>query len=282
MKMALKSLPFAGLNSIAMAAPQEMPAFGNGGIQSGGNDQQLPSGESEELDDGDYSHVPIFGSEDDKDPAGLDDVFSMFSGETTGEVDDTTPVQLESLTDVAPEEINQLQQRMQQMISGMRIDEATIPEDFDPADRGQLLAVLSQVQQQTIQQALGVVFAPVQLAINTMASRIDGRIKQQITESGVRNTAQQTVRQMVPEWDDERYGGVVQTLDRSLREAGKKPVERARAIRKMLDQMGVRAQNNRPSVGATRQNTQSNGSTHKTGAAALDSFFGGLGPKKKK
>lgn len=261
---------------VFVMAPPDMPgmgSFGGGTDQSGGGTQEGGGFES-----GSSQQGPLIGFDDEQDDDGLGDVLSAFVNEDdddTGEVDDTGTNESGAFDDIAPERLQSMQTEVRNAIQNMRLPEAAIPADFDPNDRAQVQTLMNQTIQAAVAQSLNVVFKPVQLAMEHMRDRMNSQIETQIRESRDSSSAQNILESQVPEVNNPKYRGLVTSLDSTLKAKGKKPAERAKAIRKMLNQMGVTE--GAGSGGNNRRASNPDGGGNqsiRTGKAALDSFFG--------
>jgi ElaB/YqjD/DUF883 family membrane-anchored ribosome-binding protein len=258
-----------------MAPPDELNGFGSfgGGGDSGqgGNDNGGGNGGLEQPgqqgnlignDDGNGSQT-----------SDLDDVFAQFADEDADD-DDDDEGQTPPNNDVPQQEITSMQQSVQNAIRNMRVTDDMIPADFDANDRGQMVGLMNRVMQQTISQSLNVVFQPVQLAMKHMASTLQSQMESKINESRTGMQDQSVLESMVPEINDPKYSGLVKQLDSTLKTKGKKAKDRATAIRKMLNQMGIQSSGGN---GSNRRASNPGGGSNPTikhGHAALDSFFG--------
>lgn len=259
------------LHAGIMRAPPELngiASFGGGTQQSGGGQQTQQSQQEEE-----HNHVPLFGQEGEGgEESGFDFLEAFGQGQTADDFDDTTGGDAE-FGEIPQEEVQGLQTEISNIIKNAGIPASAIPQDFDPNNRDQMLGLINTGVQAALQQALGIVFKPTQMALKHMASQIDTQIDSKIQGSRDTIQARSILEEVVPEINDPKHAGMIQTLDSSLKANGKKPRERANTIRKMLNQMGIRSN----SGGNRRQSSNPNGGgspSIKTGQAALDSFFG--------
>ncbi len=262
----LRHAGLIGRTGITHAPPGE----GSGGEGGTGGDE---GGD----DDGfDLSGIE-FETEGD-DGTDLKDILAGFGG--TAEDDEDEPSgddEGESFTDVDKESVAALSTQLNTMIGNMKIPENMIPDDFDPNDRTQMTNLMNKAMQATIKQSLGVVFQPMQLALQQMARGVNSSIDSKIAKAQNGMAANSVIESMVPEMQDPRWKGMLRTVNKGLEGAGKKPKERAVIMRKMLNQMGVKSSgsgdSNRTASGG---NKTTNGATRKEGTAALDAFFGKL------
>lgn len=258
------------LNNINFA-PDPIPSFSGGADGDSQQGQQQPGGDI-------HSHVPLFGQESETN-TDLNDALAIFQSQDGDDGDDEindTELTPWTPTEVPQEQVTALQQNIQRAIAGMQIPDDAIPDDFDPSDRNQLRTLMNHTVQAAVRQAMSVVFQPVQLAMNNLNSQIDSRINSAVTNTTTRNRAKDIIRDMVPEYDMKEYRTLIQGLDQTLIGQKKSPKERATALRKILNQMGIKASPQASSGNMRRSgdgNTNGNQSV-KTGTAALDSFFG--------
>ena len=265
-------------------APADMSGIGS--IVPAGssthNGQQVQQSSGGGGDDFGHGHVPLFGQESNQQQED-DDVFAMFKQtdedgnpiEDDGELDDTIESDGELAT-IPQEQIQQLQTDIRNAISNMRIPENAIPADFDANDRGQLGALLNTTVQSAVSQVMGIVFKPMQIALAHQTTQMQQLMDNKLKASTTQNSARSVIESMVPEINDPKHRDLVTMLDDGLKAKGKKPKERALAIRKTLNKMGFKAP-----TGSNRRmsgpGTSSNGSLDqqtKFGTDALDSLFG--------
>ena len=251
-------------------ASESQPGGGGGG--SGAQVDDAFAGEGGRQQGG------LIGQEDDGEDTELKDMLSAFADPDSGDDDDDDGAQTPGAGAVSQEEIGGMQQLVTQTIAQMRMPDNLIPENFDANDPQQLNQLLTRTMQHTVSQSLNVVFKPVQLAMKQMAATLQGEIDTKIksSTSGMKDSA--VLESIVPEINDPQHSGLVKTLDESLKAKGKKVQERAKTIRKMLNQMGI--QSNGAGNRRTSNPNGNSGGGVKTGHAALDEFFGAF-PKPK-
>lgn len=229
----------------------------------------------------------LIGFEDEEQETDLTEIFGAFKGaddeDDDGEPDDTS-LGDPDMQEVPEEKVQALQADITNTIKNMSF--GTIPEDFDVNDRAQLQGLFDRGVRTAVQQSLNVVFKPVQLAMAHMAGQMNQQIEAKIANSRESNRAQEVLESIVPEVNNPLYRPLITGMEATLKAKGKKPQERAKTIRKMLNQMGVTE--GAGSGGSTRRASGSgNGdggtSQRREGKAALDSIFGmsfGTGGKK--
>lgn len=266
-----------GLHTAICRAPDDFSGFGaltndnagggNGQGQDGGDNGFANGGQQGDL-------IGVGGDQSQTDP--MKDVFDMFADPDGDDDDDDTggtPVN----TEIPQDQINNMQTLVKNTIANMRITDDMLPADFDPSDRTQMTAVMNKLMQSTVAQSMNVVFQPVQLAMKQMAATLQAQIDSKVSESRTGMRDQQVLESMVPEVNDPAYAPMVKTMDATLKQKGRNAKDRATAIRKMLNQMGVKSSGN----GANSRRTSNpngdggNGAV-RTGHAALDSFFGAM------
>lgn len=256
-----------------LRAPAELSGFGSfggGGGTGADGGQGGTGGEGGEL--GSTQQHPLIGEGEDGEEGDseLNELFSAFGG---GDEDENfEPV---NIGDIPQEDVDAMQTQVQSMIAQVRVPENTIPENFDPSDRTQLMALLNKTAQAAVSSSMGVVFKPVQLAMTQMAAQMKAHVDNSIKASGKQNRDVSVITDLVPEYNDKRYSGMLKGVEQTLIAQGKKPEERAKLMRKMLNQMGIQ--------GDTGQGRRSSGGTGqggtasvRTGKSALDSFFGAM------
>ena len=156
---------------------------------------------------------------------------------------------------------------MNAVIKGLKIDESVIPEDFNPADSKQLRDLLGTVQQQGVMTAIQLAMKPMQLAMESQMKQIQTMVRNEINNGISGNDSQRTLREMVPEVDDENLGGMVKAMYDTALKKTKNPAKAAGLIRKALDSMGLKKGGGNsgggdPFTGGFKQ-----------GGSALDSFL---------
>lgn len=261
-----------GLMPVITRAPEGMG--GGGGVdippfnmQSHGGDGGA-GGDSGEFHD---TSVPLFGQEDQGN--GVEDVLAMFApADGANNDDDEDPGELGGFMDVPQEQIAALEQDIITSIQGMSV--GNLPENFDVTDPQQFQNYMNHVMRETVKRSLGVVFKPVQLAINQMQNQVDSRMDHKIKQSSRLNRETDIIVSEVPEINDPKHRAFLQPLNESLKAQKKTPQERAVALRKVLNQMGITpTKSNQRGRGGSNQES----SGLRTGKSALDSFFGSSG-----
>lgn len=195
------------------------------------------------------------------------------AGSGEGDDDDDSTDQLQQ----------QLSTELQNGIRSIGIREDTFPEDFDPTDQRQLRAALASTAQQTAIQTIQLVLRPMQVAMQQMQTQMMGEIQNRIAEYSQTQTAASILEQHVPEIRDPTLAPMVRMLDKQAKARGLGSLERAKNIRKALDQLGITRktgadQTGRRAAGATGfgSNNDSTGNSNgsiREGKAALDLFM---------
>lgn len=245
--------------------------FGGGGAGGGNGNQQNGDGGQQ------HQQGPLFGQEDeDSIDADLQDMFKAFAPDNPDDAQADPGFQL--MEDVSPETITEMQERVSSQINAMQLPDNFLPPDFDPSNPQQLNQAFRSVMQHTLRNALGVVFQPTQLAMQSMNANFQNMLNQKLVESRTGMQESQIIETEVPEINDPTYGPMLKMMDSTLKQKGKKPQERAKTLRKMLGQMGVQAQ----PAGSNSRRTANPGAAPNSGGvtsgkAALDKFFGGFG-----
>lgn len=275
--------------------PQQMPSFGN----NGGGQQVDPlagfnfTGAAPISEDDTYEADLAAMLQTGPNGESLDNnggidpelaaALQMFgTADNTNIIDDTQVPQIQPFQDASPEAVQGLEAELTNFIKNLRVPDNAIPENFDPTDRTQMQTLLSGLMRNTISQSLAVVFKPMQLAMKTMANQIDGRMQSQIQQAMQGNSARTLLSEVVPEVNNPQLAPMILTMDSNLKNAGKKPAERAQAIRKVLNQMGFKPSNVQSNNGQTRRVSSpnptggqgNNNQQVRQGTAALDSIFG--------
>lgn len=257
-------------------APVEIQGMGGFGAGAGGEDGTNPPGGTQFTEGSQQGK--LIGFDDEEPDANLTDIFSAFKGEDDDDDDgepDDTGLGEPDMQEVPEEDVKNLQTDITNAIKGMSFGQ--IPADFDINEPGALQRLMDQGVRTAVQQSLNVVFKPVQLAMKHMAGQMKQQIESTVTNSRETNRAQEVLADIVPEINNPVHRPMIQTMDQSLKAKGKKPAERAKTIRKMLNQMGItegaggnnrRASNPSGGSGETSQKRE--------GKAALDSIFGAM------
>jgi hypothetical protein len=215
----------------------------------------------------------------------LSTALQMFGSDEDDDGDDTTVQPLDGFKDVSAEEVTALQTQIQNQIRGMQVPIDMIPEDFNMNDRTQVQAVLSNVLRAAVAQSMSVSFRPMQLAMQSLTNQVDNRIQTSLSNAQKGMSARQTIESIIPEIKNPQHRGMIEMMDKDLKSKGKKPLERANAIRKILNQMGFTPPNSRQGNGRVATNppngnpapTNGNGTPSvRTGKAALDAMFSGM------
>ncbi len=267
-------------------AVMNIPGFGGGDSNQGG-------GGSNDFGGGDETHPgqsQLIGFNDDENGDSnneeIESIFQMFDDEETDDDDDSGNGNGNNQNnnnngggnpgDVHQQEVQALESEIRNSIAKMMVPENIFPENFDPSDSNQLRTVLNKTVQAAVAQSLNVVFKPVQLGMKQLTTQLDSTINDRIANARTGMQDQSILESIVPEINDPKHSSLVQSLDNTLKAKGRKAKDRATTIRKMLNQMGIKSN---PGDGGNRRASGlndggGNGSTYKSGKAALDSFFG--------
>lgn len=247
---------------------------GNPGSSDDGNGNDF--GDAEEFANGNGFGDGEDG-DDEADDEELQEAMRLLNGDDEDEENEGT----NDGSDGAGATQEQLQQEIQAAVRAMSIPEDVIPEDFDPTDSRQLRGVLGAVQQRTALATMGIVFKPVQAAMAQMQQHFAAEMDRKIKEATEGIQGQGQLEQIVPELTDPKLGPIIKNLDRVYKEKGKKPLERAKLIRRMLDTTGLASKNrgggngggsNRSNQNRSSRDSQPGNGAVRTGAAALDFF----------
>lgn len=268
----------SGIRLGMVSAPIELNGMGGfgAGAPVPGADPMTPGGAPFEPNS---QQGKLIGFDDEPENPDLKDIFEGFGDpdDDSGDPDDTVLGDAD-LQDIPDDKVQGLQADITNTIKAMQFGQ--IPEDFDVTDRASLQRLMDQGVRTAVQQSLNVVFKPVQLAMAHMASQMNQQIDNKITNSRETLRAQDVIEQMVPEINNPQYSSMVRSLDSTLKSKGKKPAERAKTIRKMLNQMGI--QDTSAPSGSNRKSSGQNDGTgiqRREGKAALDSIFGAFNTK---
>lgn len=267
-----KYSPTFNANGLGGGGGIQMPSFGDGGGGDGGD--------SFVDDNGGGQQGNLIG-DDSGDDDGDDDLSSILNAfndpEGDDDDDDDSGNNNNNAGDIDNKEVEALESEIKNLIGNMQFPMAKLPENFDPSDRGQMQAVMTSAIQASVAQALNVVFKPVQLGMKQMAAQLNANIESKISSSRNQMNDRSILESIVPEVNDEKYAAMITTMDSALAGKGKKAKDRATAIRKVLNQMGVKGEvrdgNNRRMTGGGNGGGESNRSV-RHGHAALDGFFG--------
>lgn len=253
-----------GIEGMPNFIPIGGPGAGSGeiiesGVQGGGQTQQQPLIGQESNEEDPLDFMSAFQElDEDGDPI------------QTGEPDDTGdgPFKAE---DIPADRVKGVETEVMNSIKKMGAGK--LPDGFDASDPAQLQGVLDRTVQAAVAQTMQVVFKPVQLALEHALGQMSKQMDSKISSARSGMQAQSILETVVPEINDPKYRDMVMSMDNTLKQKGKKPHDRAKTLRKMLNQMGVQSSGD----SATRRSTggtNPGGPTMRTGKAALDSFFG--------
>jgi hypothetical protein len=216
--------------------------------------------------------------------------FAAMFGDDADEDDDTPPADplnpddtvngVPTAEGISAERATAVETEVKTAIGKMGIPASFIPDNFDASDRTQLNQLLNRTMQATVAQTMSVVFKPVQVALEHAIGQIHKQVDAKISQTRDGMAAQSIMESIVPEFNNPKFRPMISSMDSQLKSKGRKPQERAKAIRKMLNQMGI----NEPGDNGTRRSStpggNAAGATMRTGKAALDSFFGAFTPPK--
>lgn len=257
-----------GIESFGGGGSNGVPGYFTGDSQPQQNQpQQAPQQNPQQPN----NYPPLFGQEEQQNTE-LDSVLEAFA------VADSQGQQQAAAPEMPAERIQQMQANVRSAIQSMQMPQDLIPADFDPQNPQQMQVLLNRAMQHTITQALNVVFQPVQLAMEAQAANMEHLVDKRIKDSQSSAREQTVLEQMVPEINNDKYRGLVTQLDNTLKASGKPAKDRATAIRKVLNSMGINDSGSSQG-GSNRRSANPTGQQGgmSTGKAALDKFFPSFG-----
>lgn len=259
---------------INFAPPDDLGGGGGGGNDNGGGNDPNQSGNGNQGQGDDGLDLSGFLGDEDEAGGDLAEILASFGGTNEDNLDDTEQPEIEGFSDASPEEIQELGRTVGNLISRIAPTADLIPENFDANDRDQLQQLLTKTMQQTTQQAMSVVFKPMQLAMATLAKQATKMMDQKISAAQTGMESNAILTSEVPELKDPRFKPFLDPMNEALIRQKKTPRERASIMRRTLNQMGVK-----PKAPNQRNSSQANGdnASIKHGKAALDSLFEAAG-----
>lgn len=263
--------PTFNANGLGGGGGMQMPSFGDSGGDAGFVDDQ--GGQQGDL------ILPGGGGEGGEDEDDMSEFLKMFADPENQDDDDDDDQG--NGGDIEQQEVVGLENEIKGLIANMRFPDNAFPENFDPNDRAQLQQVMSRGIQAAVGQSLNVVFKPVQLAMKQMVTQMNATIDQRVAAARDGMDSRTILESIVPEVTNDKYSAMITSMDATLAGKGKKPKERATAIRKMLNQMGIVNKGGDSGGGSANRRMSGGGGggggtqpTMRKGHAALDSFFG--------
>jgi len=241
----------------------QAPTFMSGLSNFFGGGQQQPGGQQ--------PHEPQFDDEpieENQEPGAADLIGDMFTPPEDEEDEDGIQQpgpQLGPDGKPLPTPQQKLAATIQEAIS--KIGTPALPDNFDPSDTKQLTDFMAQSNQATALAAIQLTFQPMQMAMEEQMNRIQTMIESKLSGFGSQQSESTILKEIVPEVEDDKLGGLVQTLFKQAKQskAGKdNPKAAAQMVRKGLDAMGFKA--------TKTADPLAGGSGFRTGKDALDAY----------
>jgi len=202
------------------------------------------------------------GIEDDpeiKDDGG--DFLAQFYKKGKDEKDDENDEEDEDAGD-SPEAQQALATEIKNGIAALSIPESAIPDDFDPSNRKQLVALLATVQKDTVQQTMRIMWNPIAAALKQTHVRMRQEWKAGIGDGVTGSQRSQLLDQLIPNHGDPGVSDVVATL---MARAKKRFPDSVRnqvlSTRKAMQSLGMKVGKSSASSGKGQQNRGSRGRT---------------------
>jgi hypothetical protein len=203
----------------------------NEGGDGGGN----PAGNESGNDGGDdatqQNQAQNQGGEQDQGDAALAAIADVLGKKTNPDIPKTTPEDMEKSRKT-------LQADMVASISAFSVPKDLIPENFDPTNPQAMAEVFNNFGRQIIMEALPILMKPMQLALSTMDSDVNRRIKESLNgfeqKSGIEKELQD-----VPGYDDPAIGPLLKNAVGVLRESGQNDKQIVSAIKAMAARFNV-------------------------------------------
>lgn len=170
----------------------------------------------------------------------------------------------------SPEAQQVLANNIKAGITSLTIPESAIPEDFDPSNRKQLVALLTTIQKDTVQQTMRIMWDPISAALKQTHVRMRQEWKAGIGDGVTGSQRQQLLDQLIPNNSDPGVSDVVATL---MGRAKKKFPDSVRnqvlSTRKAMQALGMKIGKSAAHGNQGRQNRGSRGGSSKN---ILDNF----------
>lgn len=137
-----------------------------------------------------------------------------------------------------------LAQTIQDAISKMGVTDDMIPADFDATNPKHLRDLIGKSNQATALTTIQLAFQPMQMAMEEMMTKFTQKMEAKFDGYGNQQSEAAILSGIVPEADDEKLSGLVQTLFKQAKQskAGTgNPKVAAQMVRKGLDAMGIKS-----------------------------------------
>lgn len=166
-------------------------------------------------------------------------------------------------------ETKELAAKIEQMISGMSVDSADIPDDFDITDAKQFQEVLTKTQQKSAVAMMSITATMLQQVMGKFTNDIDTKIQNALQQHGSQSSEQQILESIVPQSKNPKYAGMAKHLFDMAKQKSRDPRKAAVAVNKAFKTLGIT-----DSGGSDSKSKDSSGgsTSYKTGMSALDAF----------
>ena len=264
------------MNSIYSPIRWAPPNDQGGEMDELGLDNNLDEDEDEDAD------LDGSGKPDPNDPlgVGLDEEFTddnaafmakLFdAGDEDGDDDDLgeseTPEQIKAAETALAAELKA-------GLESLALPPDLIPDDFDPSDRKQLSDVLAKVQANTAQNAIKLMFKPVQATLNRMATMLRREIRDEVRSGSSKSKEQQTLESEFPALANPVLSGTIKTMYSQARKRYPDNLSAAiKATRRALSTVGIDPNDAGPKSKRRGSTDDDFSPGARVGSDALDSF----------
>lgn len=156
-------------------------------------------------------------------------------------------------------------------IKAIGIPESAIPEDFDPTNPKQLREVLGNIQRQTVQDTMRIMWKPLTAAFKQLTVRVRGETKALVNDSVSGSSFQQQLLEEIPIAGNPAFREVVNLLVNQSRKKFKgDPTKVIAATKKTLLAMNI---NPGKKTKSSRGGSEDESATSRSGIDALDAFM---------
>jgi len=189
-----------------------------------------------------------------------EDFLTQFYKPQKGEEADDGDEEEEDAGD-SPEAQQALAEGIKAGVNGLSIPDAAIPDDFDPTDRKQLVALLTTIQKDTVQQTMKIMWDPIAAALKQTHVRMRQEWKTGIGDGVKGSQRDQLLAQHIPNHTDPGVKDVVNTLMARAKKRFPDSVQnQVLSTKKALTALGVKIKPAGSSSKGGQQNRRSSGS----------------------
>lgn len=250
-----------GYARITMSPPDDMTP-GGGGDDSGGQDENYFDDGIDESQDGNDDGLDENGEINLASDPDLKDFWN------TGDEDDNSETP-EQRSERLRNEERDMAAQLQQGLDSFAFADDLIPDDFNPADPGQMREVLASAIRQGASMTMQLMFKPVNKALQTHNQNLRDYVAQHTQQNDGNQRFESMLARAIPAVGDSLSGPMIKQLAETQRKRyPNDPQAAIRAVQKGMKAMGMSTQR-----GRTQGNVPAGS---QSGPGMLDGFFSGL------